>query len=120
MNYIICSSFTPEGSNGRVIPTVQIQETKKKKNPHKIRSSRRTRPLYPPSKHYPRASSPSLVLASKQQRYVKENPKQEPPRHGDPQAIPLAQICNPLLQQYVGPSSQACGASDLRSQCIAH
>lgn len=43
--------------------------------------------------------SPPLVLASQHQTKVKQNPEEKPPSHSDPQAVPLAEISDPLLLQ---------------------
>lgn len=52
-----------------------------------------------PTNLQPDHSSPPLVLASQHQTKVKQNPEEKPPSHSDPQAVPLAEISDPLLLQ---------------------
>ncbi|CAH2058917.1 unnamed protein product, partial [Thlaspi arvense] len=53
-------------------------------------------------------SSPPFVLTSDQQCEVKQNPKEESPSYSDPQTIPFADLCDPLLLQNVDSRSHAC------------
>lgn len=61
-----------------------------------------------------------LVFASHQQREVKQDPKEEPPSHRNPQAAPLTQIRYPLLLQYIRSGGHARGARDIHPQSSTH
>lgn len=65
-------------------------------------------------------SSPPFVLAPDQQCEVKQNPKEESPSNSDPQTIPFADVCNPLLLQNVDPRSHACLRRHIDPQNAAH
>lgn len=63
---------------------------------------------------------PPLVLAAQKQRKVEQDSEEEPPSDRDPQAIPLAEIRNPLLLQNVVSCGQASGARDPHTKRLAH
>lgn len=63
--------------------------------------------------------SPSLVLASEQEREVEQDPEQEPPGHRDPQAAPLAEVRHALLFQNIHPGRQARRFRDPHPQSLA-
>lgn len=63
---------------------------------------------------------PPLVFAPHKQREVEEHSKEESPGHGYPQTVPLTEISNPLLTQYIGAGSDACISGQVGSQSLAH
>jgi len=76
-------------------------------------------PTYPPISNLIH-ESPPLVLASQHQTKVEQNPEEEAPSHSYPQAVPLAQISDPLLLQYVRACGQARGARNLHPKSAAY
>ncbi|CAA7392799.1 unnamed protein product [Spirodela intermedia] len=63
---------------------------------------------------------PPLVLASQEQGEVEEDSEEEPPCDGDPEAVPLAEIGDPLLEEDVRPSSDTGFAGDVHHENPAH
>lgn len=65
-------------------------------------------------------SSPPFVLTSNHQREVKQNPKEEPPSNRDPQAIPFANLRDPLLLQNIDPRRHTRLRRHVNPQNTAH
>lgn len=64
--------------------------------------------------------SATLVLASDQECEVEENPKEETPSDSDPQAIPFADLRDPLLLQNVDSRRHASLRRHVDPQNAAH